>query len=190
MADEKQLICKARAGDEKAYEAIFKRYGGLVKSISKRYYITGASAEDVEQEGRIGLFLAIGYYDEEKNDSFSSFASMCIKNRIIGAIKKNTRQKDIPDGKFLSLNRPINDNNGLTVEDVIDDGKPNPEEEVINIEERQRFKIKIDNVLSALEKDVLYQYLDGKSYDEISKSMNITKKSVDNALQRIKNKLK
>lgn len=151
----------------------------------------GADHEDIVQEGMIGLYKAIRDYREEKLKSFRAFAELCITRQIITAIKTATRQKHIPLNNYVSLNRPIYDEDSdRTLLDVITEEAPsNPEEMLINREDLSVIEGRIGQMLSDLEKEVLVRYMEGKSYVEISEEMGRHVKSIDNALQRIKRKL-
>ncbi|MBL1992418.1 RNA polymerase sporulation sigma factor SigH, partial [Klebsiella pneumoniae] len=147
--------------------------------------------EDIVQEGMIGLFKAIRDYKEDKLSSFKAFAELCITRQIITAIKTATRQKHIPLNSYVSLDKPIYDEESdRTLLDVISEAKvTDPEEMIISQEEYTDIESKISELLSDLERKVLSLYLDGRSYQEISEQLNRHVKSIDNALQRVKRKL-
>lgn len=151
----------------------------------------GADREDIVQEGMIGLFKAIRDYKEDKLSSFKAFAELCITRQIITAIKTATRQKHIPLNSYVSLDKPIYDEESdRTLLDVISEAKvTDPEEMIISQEEYTDIESKISELLSDLERKVLSLYLDGRSYQEISEQLNRHVKSIDNALQRVKRKL-
>lgn len=151
----------------------------------------GADREDIVQEGMIGLFKAIRDYKEDKLSSFKAFAELCITRQIITAIKTATRQKHIPLNSYVSLDKPIYDEESdRTLLDVISESKvTDPEEMIISQEEYSDIELKISELLSDLERKVLSLYLDGRSYQEISEQLNRHVKSIDNALQRVKRKL-
>ena len=146
--------------------------------------------EDIVQEGMIGLFKAIRDYKEDKLSSFKAFAELCITRQIITAIKTATRQKHIPLNSYVSLDKPIYDEESdRTLLDVISEAKvTDPEEMIISQEEYTDIESKISELLSDLERKVLSLYLDGRSYQEISEQLNRHVKSIDNALQRVKRK--
>ncbi|HFU9552734.1 TPA: RNA polymerase sporulation sigma factor SigH, partial [Streptococcus agalactiae] len=139
------------------------------------------------QEGMIGLFKAIRDYKEDKLSSFKAFAELCITRQIITAIKTATRQKHIPLNSYVSLDKPIYDEESdRTLLDVISEAKvTDPEEMIISQEEYTDIESKISELLSDLERKVLSLYLDGRSYQEISEQLNRHVKSIDNALQRV-----
>ena len=141
--------------------------------------------EDIVQEGMIGLFKAIRDYKEDKLSSFKAFAELCITRQIITAIKTATRQKHIPLNSYVSLDKPIYDEESdRTLLDVISEAKvTDPEEMIISQEEYTDIESKISELLSDLERKVLSLYLDGRSYQEISEQLNRHVKSIDNALQ-------
>ena len=146
----------------------------------------GADREDIVQEGMIGLFKAIRDYKEDKLSSFKAFAELCITRQIITAIKTATRQKHIPLNSYVSLDKPIYDEESdRTLLDVISEAKvTDPEEMIISQEEYTDIESKISELLSDLERKVLSLYLDGRSYQEISEQLNRHVKSIDNALQK------
>ncbi len=154
-------------------------------------FLVGADREDIVQEGMIGLFKAIRDYKEDKLSSFKAFAELCITRQIITAIKTATRQKHIPLNSYVSLDKPIYDEESdRTLLDVISEAKvTDPEEMIISQEEYTDIESKISELLSDLERKVLSLYLDGRSYQEISEQLNRHVKSIDNALQRVKRKL-
>lgn len=143
----------------------------------------GADREDIVQEGMIGLFKAIRDYKEDKLSSFKAFAELCITRQIITAIKTATRQKHIPLNSYVSLDKPIYDEESdRTLLDVISEAKvTDPEEMIISQEEYTDIESKISELLSDLERKVLSLYLDGRSYQEISEQLNRHVKSIDNA---------
>ncbi len=191
-SDENLVIEQARNGDSKAQEVLIKRYKNFVRSKARSYFLIGADREDIVQEGMIGLFKAMRDYQPEKVSSFKSFAELCIKRQIITAIKTATRQKHIPLNSYVSLNRPVYDEESdRTLYDVMTSNSKelNPEHVIIKKEELSQIEAKMGEVLSDLEWKVLTAYLEGKSYHEISIEMNKHVKSVDNALQRVKKKL-
>ena len=191
--DEELIVEKARKGDLKAQEIIIRRYKNFVRSKARSYFLIGADREDIVQEGMIGLFKAMRDYQPDKMSSFRSFAELCIKRQIITAIKTATRQKHIPLNSYVSLNKPIydEDTGDRTLYEVMNTNSKelNPESLIIKREELSQMEEKMGEVLSDLEWKVLNVYLEGKSYHEISVEMNKHVKSVDNALQRVKKKM-
>ncbi len=190
MSDE-ELIKLVQNGDKYAEEIIIKRYRNFVLAKSRSYFLVGADREDIVQEGMIGLFKAIRDYKVERLASFRAFAELCITRQIITAIKAATRQKHQPLNSYVSLNRPIYDEESdRTLLDVLKGGKLlDPEELIVSQETYDLIENQIDEMLSNLERDVLQEYLDGKSYQDIATALDKHVKSVDNALQRVKRKL-
>lgn len=190
MNDE-ELIELVQNGDRVAEETLIKRYKNFVLAKSRSYFLVGADREDIVQEGMIGLFKAIRDYKVERLASFRAFAELCITRQIITAIKAATRQKHQPLNSYISLNRPIYDEESdRTLLDILKGGKlTNPEELIISRETFDLIENQIKEMLSQLELDVLQEYLEGKSYQDIAGSLDKHVKSVDNALQRVKRKL-
>ena len=190
MTDE-QIVKLAQASDGMALEYLLNKYKNFVRSKARSYFLIGADHEDIVQEGMIGLYKAIRDFKEEKLFSFRAFAELCITRQIITAIKTATRQKHIPLNSYVSLNKPIyDDESDRTLLDVITEGwVSNPEDMLINQEDIGAIEGRIGEMLSSLEKQALARYLEGKSYQEISDEMGRHVKSIDNALQRVKRKL-
>ena len=190
MTDE-QIVQLAQAGEEPALVYLLNKYKNFVRSKARSYFLIGADHEDIVQEGMIGLFKAIRDYREDRLYSFRAFAELCITRQIITAIKTATRQKHIPLNSYVSLNKPIYDEESdRTLLDVITEGYlANPEDVLINREDMSLIEVRIAQSLSPLERQVLAKYLQGKSYQEISRDMKRQIKSIDNALQRVKRKL-
>jgi len=190
MADE-QIVDHARLGDRIAEEYLINKYKNFVRAKARSYFLIGADREDIIQEGMIGLYKAIRDFKPDKLASFRAFAELCITRQIITAIKTATRQKHIPLNSYVSLNKPIYDEESdRTLLDVLSGNKvTDPEELVISREEFVDIESKMGEFLSELEREVLNAYLDGKSYQEIAQELNRHVKSIDNALQRVKRKL-
>lgn len=189
--DDEKIIEDARDGDPEALEYLIKKYKNFVRAKARSYFLIGADKEDIIQEGMIGLYKAIRDYNQDKLTSFRAFAELCITRQIITAIKTATRQKHIPLNSYVSLNKPIYDEESdRTLLDVITGAKiTDPEELIISREELESIESKIGEILSDLEWEVLMSYLQGKSYQEIAVDLNRHVKSIDNALQRVKRKL-
>ncbi len=189
LSDE-QIVLSAQAGDHDALVHILEQYKGLVRIKARSYFLVGADHEDIVQEGMIGLYKAIRDFRPDRLASFRAFADLCIKRQIITAIKTATRQKHIPLNSYVSLNKPIyEDESERTLLDVIEGQVTDPEELFINQEEMNALQSMMNQVLSPLERQVLSAFLDGKSYQEIAQHLGRHVKAVDNALQRIKKKL-
>lgn len=191
MADEEIVHLAQRDEDDAALEYLLNKYKNFVRAKARSYFLIGADHEDIVQEGMIGLYKAIRDYREDRLSSFRAFAELCVTRQIITAIKTATRQKHIPLNSYISLNRPIyEEDSDRTLLDVITEDIPSdPEEMMINREDLSVIEGRIGQMLSDLEKQVLIRYIEGKSYAEISEEMDRHIKSVDNALQRIKRKL-
>ncbi|OBR93046.1 MULTISPECIES: RNA polymerase sporulation sigma factor SigH [Clostridium] len=188
---DEEIVIEAKKGDVSAQEYLINKYGNFVKSKSKSYFLIGADKEDIYQEGMIGLYKAIRDFKPDKLSSFKAFAELCVTRQIITAIKTATRQKHIPLNTYISLNKPIYDEESdRTLLDVLSETKvADPEELVIGREELNHIQSEIGEVLSNLEMEVLMSYVDGKSYQEIACDLDRHAKSIDNALQRVKRKL-
>lgn len=175
-----------------AQEYLLHKYRNFVRGKAKSYFLIGAEREDIIQEGMIGLYKAIRDFRRDKQASFRSFAELCVTRQIITAIKTATRQKHIPLNSYVSLNKPIYEQDSdRTLLDVISSGAKvvNPEEMIIRREEFIEIKNKMNMILSDLEWEVFMNYLDGKSYQETAKELHRHIKSIDNALQRVKRKV-
>ena len=177
--------------DNAAMDYLIHRYRSFVRAKARSYFLIGADREDIIQEGMIGFFKAVRDFKSDKLSSFHAFAELCVTRQIITAIKTATRQKHIPLNSYISLNKPIYDEDSdRTLMDVIGSVKvADPEELVISREEFLSIERKMEEILSELEWQVLMAYLDGKSYQEIAAGLDRHVKSIDNALQRVKRKL-
>ena len=169
LTDE-EAVRLCHEGDSLAEEYLLNKYKNFVRSKARSYFLIGADHEDIVQEGMIGLYKAIRDFRQEKLSSFRAFAELCITRQIITAIKTATRQKHIPLNSYVSLNKPLYDEESdRTLLDILMEGTTsNPEDMIINQENLGNIHQKINEVLSGLEQEVLAAYLDGKSYQEIS----------------------
>lgn len=190
MTDE-AIVEIARTGDVDAQEYLINKYKNYVRAKARTYFLLGGDKEDLIQEGMIGMYKAIRDFRSDKLSSFRAFAELCITRQIITAIKTATRQKHIPLNSYVSLNKPIYDEDSdRTLLDVITGNKvTDPEELIISREEFSEIEEKMGELLSSLEWKVLMYYLEGKSYQEIAEDLGRHVKSIDNALQRVKRKL-
>lgn len=190
MTDE-QVVEIARDGDIDAQEYLINKYRNYVRAKARTYFLLGGDKEDLIQEGMIGMYKAIRDFRSDKLSSFRAFAELCITRQIITAIKTATRQKHIPLNSYISLNKPIYDEDSdRTLLDIITGNKvSDPEELIISREEFTEIEEKMGELLSPLEWQVLMYYLEGKSYQEIAEDLGRHVKSIDNALQRVKRKL-
>jgi RNA polymerase sporulation-specific sigma factor len=188
---DEEIVAQAKSGNNRAQEYLISKYENFVKAKAKSYFLIGADKEDIYQEGMIGLYKAIRDFNPEKSTSFKAFAEICVIRQIITAIKTATRQKHIPLNNYISLNKPIyEEESERTLLDVLAGLKiTDPEELMISKEQINYIEGKISKVLSGLELEVLTSYLDGKSYQEIASDLERHSKSIDNALQRVKRKL-
>lgn len=185
------IVEAVRLGDSEALEYLILKYRNFVRAKARSYFLIGADREDIVQEGMIGLYKAIRDYRGDRLASFRAFAELCITRQIITAIKTATRQKHIPLNSYISLDKPIyEEESDRTLMDVICGPKvSDPEQLMINQEEFGRLEGKLSEILSELERQVLVLYLDGRSYQEIAVDLDRHVKSIDNALQRVKRKI-
>lgn len=190
LTDE-ELVEQVHQGNTDALDFLISKYRLFVKAKARSYFLIGADKEDIIQEGMIGLYKAIRDFREDKLASFRAFAELCITRQIITAIKTATRQKHIPLNSYVSLDKPIYDEESeRTLMDIITSPiSDDPEYLMINREDYLYLEEKMGEVLSELEQQVLVRYLEGQSYNEISEELDRHVKSIDNALQRVKRKL-
>ena len=191
MTDE-QIVLEVQKGDKQALSYLMNKYKELVNIKVSKYFMVGAERDDIVQEGLIGLFKAIKMYNQDKNNSFKSFANMCIERQLITAIKSSTRQKHMPLNSYLSLNASAYDNeeeNGIELINTLDNKMvEDPLETVMKKEYFKQIETSIEKSLSTFEKQVLDGYVKGYSYVTIAKKLDLPVKSVDNAIQRIRKK--
>jgi RNA polymerase sporulation-specific sigma factor len=188
---DEEIVKLAKQGEEIATEYLINKYKNFVRVKAKSYFLVGADREDIIQEGMIGLYKAIRDFRADKLSSFRAFAELCITRQIITAIKTATRQKHIPLNSYISLNKPIYDEDSdRTMLDILSGTKiTDPEEVFISHELSDDLRERIQENLSDLESQVLLSYLEGKSYQEMAKELDRHVKSIDNALQRVKRKI-
>ncbi|MGM8216204.1 RNA polymerase sporulation sigma factor SigH [Bacillaceae bacterium W0354] len=189
--EDEKIVELVQAGDVQALDFLINKYRSFVRAKARTYFLIGADREDIVQEGMIGLYKAIRDYQSDKLSSFKAFAELCVTRQIITAIKTATRQKHIPLNSYVSLDKPIYDEESdRTLLDVIaEDDTADPEKLLIDREKYGDMEFKMHELLSELEREVLRLYLDGRTYQEISELLNRHVKSIDNALQRVKRKL-
>ena len=192
MSDE-DLIEIIKSGDKNALEYLISKYKELVNMKVSKYFIIGAEKEDIVQEGLIGLFKAVKSYKSDKQNSFKTFANMCIERQLITAIKSSNRQKHMPLNSYLSLNMTAynneDDGNDTEVVDVLDTNViEDPLDTITKKEYMNTVGNVIDSSLSDFEKKVLNRYVQGESYVKIAEKLDMPVKSVDNAIQRIRKK--
>ncbi len=191
LRTDEDIVDAVHEGDSDALEYLINKYRNFVRAKARSYFLIGADREDIIQEGMIGLYKSIRDFRGDKLASFKAFAELCVTRQIITAIKTATRQKHIPLNSYVSLDKPIYDEDSdRTLLDVICGTRvTNPEELIINKEEFIGLEDKMGEILSELERRVLMLYLDGRSYQEIAVDLDRHVKSIDNALQRVKRKL-
>ena len=191
LTDEELITEIKEHTNSDALDYLINKYRNFVRAKARSYFLIGADREDIIQEGMIGFYKAVRDFRNDKLSSFRAFAELCVTRQIITAIKTATRQKHIPLNSYVSLNKPIYDEESdRTLLDVItEDNFSNPESMIISKEDVGAIKGKIGSILSELELDVLVNYMEGKSYQEISAETGRHLKSIDNALQRVKRKL-
>lgn len=189
MSDE-GLIRASKSGDKNALEYLINKYKELVNMKVSKYFIIGAEKEDIVQEGLIGLYKAIKSYSWDKQNSFKTFANMCIERQLITAIKSSNRQKHMPLNSYLSLNESAYENDEETsLFDTFNSHQiEDPLETITKQEYYKSVEIAIDKSLSNFEKQVLNRYMQGESYIQIAEKLDTPVKSIDNAIQRIRKK--
>lgn len=188
---DEELLQLIEQGNSQALECLIQKYKGVVWGKAQTYFLIGGDREDIIQEGMIGLYKAILDYDEEKLASFRGFADLCITRQIITAIKTATRQKHIPLNSYISLDKPLYDEESdRTLLDTLSEQRTTDPQAILVAREKFGYVDgKLSESLSVLEQKVLRLYIDGYTYLEISKKLNRHVKSIDNALQRVKRKL-
>lgn len=187
---DEELITLIKTGDQDATDYIIEKYKGLVNMKVSKYFIIGAEKEDIIQEGMIGLFKAIQSFNSEKQNSFKTFANMCVERQLITAIKTANRQKQQPLNSYLSLNiSAYDDDEDTSVLEVLDSHQTeDPLDTITKKEYYKRVETAIDENLSDFEKQVLARFIKGESYVTIAEKLETPVKSIDNAIQRIRKK--
>jgi RNA polymerase sporulation-specific sigma factor len=188
-----QLVLKARNGSEAALDALMRRYAGFVRLKASSYFLAGGDADDLIQEGMIGLYKAVRDFRSDKETSFRSFAELCVTRQIITAIKTATRFKHAPLNTYVSFSHTPagQDSDGeCTLGDALPGpGVHDPSVCVISTEELQSLVFCLGSGLSSLESEALRLYLDGNSYEQMAEELGCDTKTIDNALQRVKRKI-
>ena len=189
MTDEK-LIENIKQDDNMALNCLLERYNDVVNMKANKFFMVGAEREDMVQEGMIGLYKAVKSFDTEKQNSFKTFANMCIERQLITAVKNSNRQKHIPLNSSVSLNAAAyDDNEDVDKIDVFDiKALDDPSDIIAEREYFESMENKIKEALSEFELQVLHEYEKGKSYADIAVKLNAKIKSVDTAIQRIRKK--
>ncbi len=188
---DERLAMLSQEGNDAARDQLMEKYKGFVKARARTYFLIGADREDIIQEGMIGLYKAIRDYKSDKPASFRAFAELCITRQMITAVKTATRQKHIPLNSYISLNKPVYDeeNERTLLDTITEENHFDPEEIMITKEHLGLMEEKMVQSLSHLERNVMSLYLDGQSYIEIARRLKKSEKSIDNALQRVKRKV-
>jgi RNA polymerase sporulation-specific sigma factor len=187
-----QLVMRARNGDQSALDGLIRRYHGFVRLKASSYFLAGGDAEDLVQEGLIGLYKAVRDFRADKETSFRSFAELCVTRQIITAIKTATRFKHAPLNTYVSFSQTPagQDDSDCTLGDALPG--PNVDEPpvvVISSQELQSLVFTLGTGLSPLEADALRLYLEGSSYEDMAEELGCDTKTIDNALQRVKRKV-
>ncbi len=186
---DEELIRMLRAGETHIADYIMEKYKPLVRKKTNAMYLIGGETEDLIQEGMIGLFKAVRDYKDDKETSFFSFADLCISRQLYSALEASNRKKHSPLNNYISFSNQDEDT-GMSLEDVVTDQNISPEQILIEQEGREEFFQKLKETLSAMERTVLYLYLEGNTYTQIAEIMGKAPKSIDNTLQRIRGKIK
>lgn len=189
MTDE-QLITNLRAGDMSIMDYILNKYKPLVLSKANAMYLIGGDTDDLIQEGMIGLFKAIRDYRVEKEASFFHFAELCITRQIYSAVEASNRKKHVPLNTYVSFYSQSGEEGKSLAETLSGDIMDNPEQLIINQENLQLFWENLRERLSVMERQVLDEYLSGLNYRQIAEKMGKSPKAIDNALSRIKSKIR
>lgn len=193
LYSDEELVSMYRNGDERAVDAIMERYKNLVRKKARAMYIVGGDRDDLIQEGMIGLYKAVTTYDESKEASFITFASLCINGQIMNAVKASNARKNAPLNGYVSLDEPVNstdDNTDMKLGDTLTGiNAQNPELLYIDREYTGSLEKRAMNALSPLERKVIELLMGGKDYVRIAEELNRTPKSIDNAIQRARTKI-
>ena len=177
ISDEK-LLRQIQSGNDDAMECLLERYRDMVRKEARSFFLAGGDEEDLIQEGMIGLFKAVTSYQEEKNTSFSTFAYLCVQRQIYTTITAFNRKKHIPLNTAISLFEQKNQEEELSLDEILETPEETPEDKML------------DQNLSKFEKQVMYHYLNGETYTTIAKKLGKSDKSIDNAIQRIRRKIR
>lgn len=191
QTSDEELIVRLRDGDERITDYIMDKYKNLVRSKAGSMYILGGDRDDLIQEGMIGLFKAIRDYDSGRDASFFTFAELCISRQMYSAVQAAGRMKHIPLNSYISLYQTEeHGEEEKRILDILADNGLNPEDLVIDKENVESLEKQIDKELSSFEKQVFELYMTGMSYSQIAKVLGRDDKSTDNALQRLKTKIR
>lgn len=184
-----ELVILAQNKNDDAMNELLSKFKSLVNKIARSYFLVGGDMEDIVQEGMIGLYKSITHFDGSKNASFKTFATTCIKHQIQSAIKVASSEKNKVLSQAIHFVQEFRQEDDDEIEILIPSSLPSPDDKVLENEKLTEIYNIINKNLSELEKKILAFYLKGYSYNEISQLTNISKKSIDNGLSRIKNKL-
>lgn len=187
--DDNRLQELAAAGDRQAEERLVVKYMRLVRRCSRPFFLVGGAPEDLIQEGMLGLLSAIRQYDPKQNAAFKTYAELCIKNRLLSAVKTDSRLKHNPLNDGLPLDSLLSEESQIPLLAYTELFRRTPEEQVLARENKMELQQSFKRCLSPMERNVLRLYLDGLSYQEIAEQTGKPIKAVDNAIQRIRRKL-
>lgn len=188
LSDE-QLIETLRAGDDNIMDYILTKYKPMVLGKANAMYLIGGDTDDLIQEGMIGLFKAIRDYRKDKEASFFHFAELCVNRQIYSAVEASNRKKHVPLNTYVSFYSQSSEE-GKSLAETLPDVTDNPEQRIIAQESMQLFWDDVKSRLSAMEREVLDAYLSGLNYRQIAEKMKKSPKAIDNALSRIKSKIR
>ena len=189
ISDE-ELLRQIHGGSDDAMECLLEKYRDMVRKEARKFFLAGGDEEDLIQEGMIGLFKAITSYQEGKSTSFSTFAYLCVHRQIYTTMTAFNRKKHIPLNTSISLFEYKDQGNEFALDEILENPDETPEESLLRKEEIKDYYQKINQKLSKFEKQVMYYYLNGDNYTVIAKKLGKTDKSIDNAIQRIRKKIK
>ncbi len=187
-ASDEALCSMVSSGDRKAEEALVLRYGRLVRVCARPFFLLGGDSEDLIQEGMLGLLKAVREFDPSRAASFRTFAALCIRSRLLSAVKEASQDKHRPLNNSISFETPFFDWNSDSLANGAEPQSADPETALINREEVQERLDRVRGQLSGFEANVLGYYLSGLTSSEIASALNRSPKSVDNAVQRIRRK--
>ncbi len=191
---DEELIDMIRDGESEITDVLMDRYKGLVKTKASTMFILGADRDDLIQEGMVGLFKAVRDFDSGRDASFSTFAQLCVVRQLYTAVKNSGRKKHAPLNAYVSIYSSLEEENGergeLLMNTIRADELSNPENRMISLEEEEHIHKVIEEVLSPFEREVLDLYMTGMSTAEVARVLGRDAKSTDNALQRLRGKLR
>ena len=187
--DDNRLQELAAVGDRQAEERLVVKYMRLVRRCSRPFFLVGGAPEDLIQEGMLGLLSAIRQYDPKQNATFKTYAELCIKNRLLSAVKTDSRLKHNPLNDGVPLDSLLSEEYQIPLLAYTELFRRTPEEQVLARENKMELQQSFKRCLSPMERNVLRLYLDGLSYQEIAEQTGKPIKAVDNAIQRIRRKL-